>query len=88
MECSVPFGLKDIPFSNRNLHPKTELFRSDFGRCQNTQPSVTGPNIKHLRTESVWISDIDYLTSFIIILDFHPEKYLLVALLAEKRIDF
>ena len=50
-EHSVPFGIMDIPFSDRNFWPKTERFRSDFGRYPNTEPSRTGTKIKRPRTE-------------------------------------
>ena len=40
----------DVPFSDRNLHPKSEQKRWDFGRHSKTELSGTEPEV-----ELVWI---------------------------------
>ena len=58
-EHSFPFTFVDVPFTDRNFDPKTELFNSDFGCCPYTEPSGTCPKVERLRNKRVRISDVD-----------------------------
>ena len=47
-------------FSDRNFHPKIELFGSDFRCCLNTEQSGFGPKLERPRTEPVRILNVDF----------------------------
>ena len=60
----IQFGLIHVPFLDRNLCPKTELFCLVFGRCSNTEPSENGTEVNRPRTELIQILDVDCTISY------------------------